>query len=202
MSQHHLIRPTLAWGLAGSLLASALALWWSRQADGGSIGDHMPVLGSSAERGLPGIAEHEASAPHRAITAAAAVGTIAAEHMTSLLIPAERDPFHLQPVEPQHVRQPSQAAAAAVTPAAPSATAPPLPLPPPPMAHRVIGHFQTPDGVWLTLLQDGEVAVPASSGLALASGWVVKSLTAQELQLSHPQADRPVSLPMLREPPL
>jgi hypothetical protein len=64
------------------------------------------------------------------------------------------------------------------------------------MNHRVVGRFQTPEGAWLVLVQDGERAVPAVPGLALASGWVVESVTARELRLRHSRVEQAESLPV------
>lgn len=64
------------------------------------------------------------------------------------------------------------------------------------MEHRVIGRFRSPEGGWLVFVQDGDRALPAAAGLALASGWVVESVTSSELRLRHPLAEQAVSLPV------
>lgn len=72
------------------------------------------------------------------------------------------------------------------------------------MTHRVVGRFQSPDGQWLVFLQDGSLqdgsqTVTAAPGLALASGYVVESITPGEIRLRHPLAEQAVSLPLPTE---
>jgi hypothetical protein len=189
MTQRHSLHPALAWSLVVSMLASAWALWWPQGEDAA----HEQQRAGGPEMVVP--ASRAAPAPVRAneqATPSASPRQSSNEESTlAILSPAERDPFHSTPAAP-----PAQDKAEVVAPQA-APTAPPLPPPaPPPMTHRVVGRFQSPEGAWLVFVQDGERAVPAAPGLALASGWVVESVTARELRLRHPQADQAVSLPV------
>jgi hypothetical protein len=190
MTQRRPLHPALAWILVVSMLASAWALWWPQGEDvayeqqraGG------PEMAVPAARGGP--------APMRvngqANPSASPRQSSNEDSALAALSPAERDPFNSTPVAP-----PAQDKAVVTAPqAVPAAPPAPPPAPPPPMNHRVVGRFQSPEGAWLVFVQDGERAVPAAPGLALASGWVVESVTARELRLRHPQADQAVSLPL------
>ncbi len=66
----------------------------------------------------------------------------------------------------------------------------------PPMNHRIVGRFVSPDGQRMVFLQDGPQTVLAVSGAVLSSGYAVDAVTPRELRLRHPMAVQAVSMPM------
>jgi hypothetical protein len=189
MTQRRSLHPALAWTLVVSMLASMWALWWPQ---GDDVACEQQRV-SDSEMAVPAARGGPASAHmNEQVKPSASPPQSSNEESTlAVLSPAERDPFNSTPVAP-----PAQdKAVVAALQAAPAAPPPPPPAPPP-MNHRVVGRFQTPEGAWLVLVQDGERAVPAVPGLALASGWVVESVTARELRLRHSRVEQAESLPV------
>lgn len=198
MTKGRRVRPPLAWGLAGSVLASALALWWPQAIDGERQNERkLSMSGKTGAESVPTASRWPARA---ALVYKAEAGGEQSTHgeLAAPLSPAERDPFYAEPSRP--AASPVSPALIHATPVAATSTSPPAPPQPPQMAHRVMGRFQSPDGAWLTFVQDGELAVLASAGLQLATGWVVESLTEDELRLSHARAEQTIVLPISRDP--
>lgn len=189
MTQRRPLHPALAWTLVVSLLASAWALWWPQHEDAA----HEQQQASGREMVVPALraAPAPVQANEQARPSASPRQSSNEDSTLAVLGPAERDPFNSTPVAP-----PAQDKAVVPAPQVVPASPPAPPPATPPLNHRVVGRFQSPEGAWLVFVQDGEGAVPAAAGLALASGWVVESVTARELRLRHPQADQAVSLPV------
>lgn len=177
------LRPGLIGLLLVSLLASAWALWWPLE----------EVY--QALHGEPSLAAAAGSA------SAAARGTALVSSSPSLvdrarhangptvLSEATRDPFHADQPKSAELSQPAPE---------PERQERTLPLPPPvaapPMEHRVIGAFTTPEGERLVVLQDDAHSVVAASGVTMSSGYVIEGVTNHEVRLRHPLANQPVNL--------
>jgi len=180
------LHPALGWALSASLLASGWAVWWPDE----------PLLElaiADAARSPARAATTEAMAARQPEAGSAITQRFATKAGDApMLSPASRDPFN--PAPPP---APPAPAKTVPEPVRSEPTTPPPPAPTaPPMNHRVVGRFQTPEGQWLVFLQDGNRTVPAASGVALASGYVVESVTPSEIRLRHPLAQQPVSLPL------
>lgn len=174
MTVRRSLHPAIAWTLVATVLASAWSLWWPQESD-----NLRPLAVRAAYPSRP--------VPPSSPTARASV-TDGATDTRRLLSPAERDPFNSTPAPVPQGTLPAVAQQ-------PTQPEPPLAAPEaPPMQHRVIGRFRSPEGVWMVFLMDGDVALPAAPGLALSSGWVVDSINGHELKLQHPRAELPVIL--------
>jgi len=181
------LNPALGWALLASLLATGWALWWPSEP---------LVQPASTEAATPPAraATTVATATPQPEAGSAAVTPRLATDVgdAPMLSPASRDPFN--PAPPP---APPAPAKTLPEPVRSEPTTPPPPAPTaPPMNHRVVGRFQTPEGQWLIFLQDGNQTVAAAPGVALGTGYVVESVTPSEIQLRHPLAQQPVSLPL------
>jgi hypothetical protein len=122
------LHPALAWGLAGSVLASAWALWWPKAGNEGEAGRVV----SRAALSMPSAPSASASV---APVAATRPNADASVEDPRLLSPASRDPFNpAPPPMPADVGQ-ATAQAAKNEPAPPPA--PPAPVAPA-MNHSIV----------------------------------------------------------------
>lgn len=177
------MHPALAWGLAGTVLASAWALWWPKTGYDGEVSG-AAVHGSASVLPAPA-----------ALVASVAAKTNAGASIDEprLLSPASRDPFN--PAPPPVPAEVTRAAAQAAKNEPAQPLAPPASVAPP-MNHRIVGRFLSPDGQRLVFLQDGAQTVVAAPGVVLSSGFTVDTVTPRELRLRHPLAGQAVALPM------
>lgn len=107
-----------------------------------------------------------------------------------VLKPASRDPFLL----PAPARATAQVPAFAFTPAAAAQAAPVMPSEPPPQL-TFMGRLQTPDGRKVVLAQWSDGApVALEQGKLLANGYRVQRLSANMVELLHPQTQAVVQL--------
>jgi len=180
------LNPALGWALLASLLATGWALWWPSEPL------VQPASTDAATPPARAAATAASAAEQPKARSAALTSRIAADLGDApMLSPASRDPFNRAPppAPPAPAKTLPEPVRSEPTPPPPAPTAPP-------MNHRVVGRFQTPEGQWLVFLQDGNRTVPAASGVALATGYVVESVTPREIQLRHPLAQQPVSVPL------
>lgn len=172
---------TLIWVLAGSLLASAWALWWPSES-AAVVQSNVPELPKRTAPSTSGPLGESVSAVSSPVAASSEQPTLS---------PPSRDPFNVEPAalpEAQVKIAPAPAhEERAPTPQAPTA---------PPMNHAVIGRFLSPEGQRLVFLQDGAQTVVAEPGVTLASGYVIETVTAKEVRLRHLLAEQAVSLPL------
>lgn len=167
------MRPGLKWALSITLLATGVALLWTRA----------PVVEATAA------AEGRGSAP--VPRAPSTSGAVAPRHVestravsASLAGPVasgsdagqDFDPF-AGVVPPPPPPAPVQLA---VTPP------PPAPPPPPAQDYRFLGRVTGPDGTQQILLSRGDSVVPISVGTALDNGYVVESIHDDSVVLVHP----------------
>jgi hypothetical protein len=176
-------RPGLIGLLLVSLLASAWALWWPREE---------PYLMPHVEPSQATLAKH-ASTPEPdgapVSSSPSAIERAKQASIPTVLSEATRDPFHTDlpkvAAASQPAREPERQERASALPSPGAA---------PPMEHRVMGVFTTPEGERLVVLQDGVHAVTAASGVTMSSGYVIEGVANHEIRLRHPLADQPVSL--------
>lgn len=171
----------LIWALAGSLLASAWALWWPTES--------AAVIQSSVPDAPRRVAPSASSALSERVPGVSAPVTANSERPT--LSPPSRDPFNITPSAPLE----AQVKAAPVQTREERASQPQAPSAPP-MNHVVIGRFLSPAGQRLIFLQDGTQTAVAEPGVALSSGYVIETVTPKEVRLRHPLAEQAVSLPL------
>lgn len=174
------MRRSLFWALLATVAASAITLWFNRQAPG--------LVAAVARAGL----RTEIPVPG---TAHAAMPALPEHLERSVIEPVQRDPF--VPVLPP---QPKPAPAPAAPPALMVGPPPPPPLPSAPAARaRFLGRMVTPAGDTLVFLSAGDKTVLAQAGDVLDDGYVVDSVTDQAVVLRYPALDVKVTLPL---PPL
>lgn len=182
------LHPALLATLVVSLLASAWAWWWPSPPPPSAARAALP-----APR-VPSPTLSNAAQPAQAHGPGSPLPNESAE--PEMFSAATSDPFQRSPLAlvalPTESTQ-EHASAKQLPPRPPPAALAPAP---PPMNHRWLGRFQSPEGKWLVLLQDAEQATPVSPGMVLSSGWVVEAVTAQAVQLLHPAGGQSVWLPM------
>lgn len=174
------MRRGLFWALLATAAASAATLWVGRQA---------PVVVAAVERAG---GRAMGAGPRTAETVAAALP----ERLDRFVIETpRRDPFlPVLPPQPKPPPAPAPAPALLVGPPPP----PPLPSAPAVRA-RFLGRMVTPAGDRLVFLAAGDKTVLAQTGDMLEDGYVVDSVTDQEVVLRYPALDVKVTLPL---PPL
>lgn len=201
------------WALGATLLLSAFSLWWEpRQQKGAAVDSkERPAVRASAGSVSDGnsnakeiaaeVRTAEVALPnspsatiHRA--SVAAVPTVLDR---SVLEPAKRDPFVLIEPPARAAPVPPQLAAELSPPPSP----PPAPQEPPtptvaPPPYRYLGEMRSPAGERLVYLTRGDDAVVVGSGSRLAEGYVVQSVGAESIKLSHPALGVSVELPIPR----
>lgn len=186
MTARSKMNPALTWSLAGTVLASAWALWWP------NVSDDSAARGAVARRSANVLPAPVPSAG-MASEAAASPNALVANDGPRLLSPASRDPFHPAPAPVSAEVTRATAKATKNEPMQPLAPVAPVA---PPMNHRIVGRFVSPDGQRMVFLQDGPQTVLAVSGAVLSSGYAVDAVTPRELRLRHPMAGQAVSMPM------
>jgi hypothetical protein len=184
------MRPALRWGLAGTVVLSALAWWWPRAT---------PAVVQAAAR-----VEGRTAADVGIRTSTAATDANPASLPSTIaswqIEPARRDLF--APVVPP----PPPAAKAPVLPvvavAAPVVAAPVVPPAPtaPAINLRYLGAMVTPEGKRLVMLARGETTFTVQEGTRLDEGYVVQSIGREAVRLFYAATNTVLDVPIPATP--
>lgn len=168
-----MMRPGLAWLLAGSLALSAAALWWPQEPE---------VLAP------PASSEGQAFSPVQAIQPPASPAALPQKLPGQSLEPAQFDPF--AGVQPPAPPPPKPAPVAAPMP-------PSLPQPvAPALSYRYLGQMLDPRGEQRIYLSKSDEAVVISIGTRLDEGYVVEAIGPEGIRLHYPPLDAHAIIPV------
>jgi hypothetical protein len=181
------VRPALRWGLTGTVVLSALALWWPRAA---------PTVVQAATRaeGRPG-----AEIGVRSAAAAPDIGALPSAIPPWQVEPAKRDLFApVIPPPPNAAKAPPPvvtvaAPVVAATVAPPAPTAPAINL-------RYLGAMVTPEGKQLVMLARGETTLTVQEGTRLDEGYVVQSIGREAVRLFYAATNTVLDVPIPATP--
>lgn len=169
------MRPGLRWGLLGTVILSAVALWW-------------PDAARGPERG-PTVLPHLSSSPAASATSLRVVG-VPERLPTTSFEPAAFDPFVGARPPPPPAPTP---VVAVVVPVAPQA--PPQPVAPP-LSYRYLGQMTDPSGLRQVYLAKTDTAILVAVGTRLEEGYVVESIGQDGVSLHYPPLDAHAVIPV------
>jgi hypothetical protein len=181
------VRRALRWGLAGTVVLSALALWWPRAA---------PTVVQAAARAEGRTGEYVASRPGAASPDAVALpSTIPAWQIE----PAKRDVFAAVVPPPPPVAKAPPPVAPVVAPVVAAPVAPPAPTAPA-INLRYLGAMVTPEGKQLVMLARGETTLTVQEGTRLDEGYVVQSIGREAVRLFYAANNTVLDVPIPASP--
>lgn len=170
------MRPGLRWGLLGTVILSAVALWWPDAA-------HDPGPGPAVQQ-PPVVSNLAASA------ASLHVVGVPERLATTTFEPAAFDPFVGARPPPPPTPKPVAAVVVPVVPQAlPQAVAPPL-------SYRYLGQMTDPSGLRQVYLAKTDTAILVAVGTRLEEGYVVESIGQDGVRLHYPPLDAHAVIPV------
>lgn len=167
------MRKGLAWVLGATVALSGVALWLPHDEEGGTSALSARQWAAAVPAAL---APEAATRP----SPARAQGPLPSVWPLQALEPAKRDLF--APVLPPPPPAPKPLK---VVSAPPRPVEPPAPMAPP-MNYRYFGQMRKPDGSLIVYLSRGNTPIQVSVGERLDDGYVVESVSEEEIQLVYP----------------
>jgi hypothetical protein len=181
------MRPALRWGLAATLVLSALALGWPRAA---------PTVVQALPRAE---GEVRAEIQPRSVAAGIEVAGLSSELVAWQIEPAKRDPFAPVLPPPPPTAKPPVPAVVPVVAAAPLPVIAPPPAAPP-VSLRYLGAMVTPEGQRLVMLMRGDTALTVQEGTRLDEGYVVQAIGRDAVRLFYAPTSTVLDVPIPATP--